>query len=187
MIEVEIKLPIKERPSIESRLLELGFVCGNLVKESDTYFNSKERDIRKRGEALRIRRTDNQTTGKRSAVITFKGQKSDSVSMTRKELETGVENPDICEEIFLAVGLEPVRPVVKLRQYYQRERMTACLDQVEGLGDFLELEILVEKESGKEEALREIEGALEALGYHMSDTTRTSYLTMLQRAEGESL
>lgn len=185
MIEVEMKLPVKERASVELQLLELGFCRGDLVKESDTYFNSKEWDIRKRGEALRIRRIDNQTTGKDSSVITFKGRKSDSVSMTRKELETGVGNPDICEEIFLSVGLEPMRPVVKLRQYYYRDRMTACLDQVEGLGDFLELEILVTKESEKEEALGEIESTLGRLGYRVEDTTRTSYLTMLQRSDGE--
>lgn len=181
MIEVEIKLPIKERSSIESKLQKLEFLMGDLVEESDTYFNSKERDIRERGEAFRIRRIENKTTGAVSSVITFKGQKTDAVSMTRKELETGVEDPDICEEIFLSVGLEPVHPVVKLRKYYHRDRMTACLDQVEGLGDFLELEILVTDEDEKEEALREIEETLGELGYCMADTTRTSYLTMLQR------
>lgn len=181
MIEVEIKLPIKERPVIGSRLQEQGFIPGDLVKESDTYFTSKERDIRKRGEAFRIRRTENKTSGETSAVITFKGQKTDSVSMTRKELETGVEDPDICEEIFLSIGLEPMRPVVKLRQYYHRDHMTACMDRVEGLGDFLELEILAADENGKEEALAKIEDMLGKLGYGMEDTTRTSYLTMLQR------
>lgn len=184
MIEVEIKLPIKERSPIASKLLELEFLPGDLVKESDTYFNSEERDIRKRGEAFRIRRIENKTTGAVSSVLTFKGQKTDSVSMTRKELETGVENPDICEEIFLSIGLEAMRPVVKVRQYYHCGRMTACLDQVEGLGDFLELEILVTGESGKEEALSEIENTLEKLGYGMKDTTRTSYLTMIQRCGG---
>lgn len=180
MLEVEIKLPIKECSLTEAGLLEQGFGRGDLVKESDTYFNGKEHDIRARGEALRVRRTENHTTGKSSAVMTFKGPKSDSVSMTRKELETGIGDPDICEEIFLSVGLEPVRPVVKLRQYYHRGRMTACLDQVEGLGSFLELEILVDDEGEKEDALAEIEAVLGLLGYCMADTTRTSYLTMLQ-------
>lgn len=181
MIEVEIKLPVREISVIEAKLLKQEFRRGDLVQESDTYFNSRERDIKKRGEAFRIRRTDNKTTGSVSSAITFKGQKSDAVSMTRKELETGVENPDICEEIFRSIGLKPMRPVVKLRQYYHQGRMTACLDQVEGLGAFLELEILVAEESEKEEALHEIESALGTLGYRMADTTRTSYLTMLQR------
>lgn len=181
MIEVEIKLSIKDRSLTEAKLLEQGFRRGDLVKESDTYFNNPKRDIKKRGEAFRIRRTENKTAAEFSSVITFKGPKADNISMTRKELETGVEDPDICEEIFLSIGLEPMRPVVKLRQYYHRGRMTACLDRVERLGDFLELEILVDEEGGKEEALGEIESTLGKLGYRMADTTRTSYLTMLQR------
>lgn len=183
MIEVEIKLPLKGKISIESELLEQGFVRGDLVKEIDTYFNGKEHDFKKSGEAFRIRRIENQSTGTASSVITFKGQKSDLVSMTRKELETWIGDPDICEEIFSAIGLKPMRPVVKQRRYYHRNRMTACLDQVEGLGDFLELEILVAGEDEREGALSEIEAALGKIGYGMSDTTRISYLTMLERRE----
>lgn len=181
MTEVEIKLPIKDRESIETELGRQGFCAGDLVKETDTYFDGEEQHIRKKGEALRIRRTENQTAVSCSSVITFKGQKEDSVSMTRKELETGIGDPDVCEEIFKALGLKPIRPVVKLRRYYHRGRMTACVDQVEALGDFLELEILVEDEDERVQALGEIEKMLEKLGYSLADTTTTSYLTMLQR------
>ena len=38
--------------------------------------------------------------------------------------------------------------------------MTACLDQVDGLGDFLELEILIEEDENKENALQQIEISL---------------------------
>ena len=58
--------------------------------------------------------------------------------------------------------------------------MTACVDQVTGLGDFLELEIIVEDETRREAALREIEILLGKLGYTMQDTTRTSYLSMIE-------
>lgn len=183
MLEVEIKLPLKGKISIEAELLGQGFVRGELVKETDIYFNGKERDFKKRGEALRIRRIEHPSTGASTSVITFKGQKSDLVSMTREELEVGVEEPNICEEIFLAIGLQPMRPVVKQRQYYHRNRMTACLDQVEGLGDFLEIEILVAGEDEREEALGEIEDALGKIGYSMPDTVRTSYLSMLQKKD----
>lgn len=59
--------------------------------------------------------------------------------------------------------------------------MTACLDSVEGLGEYLELEILVEQEEDRQQALQQIEERLLSLGYSMQDTTRISYLSMLEK------
>ena len=59
--------------------------------------------------------------------------------------------------------------------------MTACLDSGEGLGEYLELEILVEQEEDRQQALQQIEERLLSLGYSMQDTTRISYLSMLEK------
>ena len=48
---------------------------------------------------------------------------------------------------------------------------------------YLELEILTDTEEKRTEALKQIEDVLEALGYSMEDTTRTSYLSMLMKKE----
>ena len=57
--------------------------------------------------------------------------------------------------------------------------MTACVDQVEGLGSFLELEILVNTLEEKESALQSIEALLLDMGSSLRKTTRKSYLAML--------
>lgn len=44
-----------------------------------------------------------------------------------------------------------------------------------------ELEILVSSEEEKDAALTQIENILDSLGYQISDTVRTSYLSMLQK------
>ena len=72
-----------------------------------------------------------------------------------------------------------VIPVEKVRHYFHRGRLTACVDQVTGLGDFLELEILTESEEGRSAALTEIEEVLRQIGHSMEDTTRISYLSQL--------
>ena len=69
--------------------------------------------------------------------------------------------------------------VEKLRQYYHRDNITACVDAVTNLGDYLELEIIVDEEEKREAALDQLEQILHTLGYSMQDTTRTSYLSML--------
>ena len=63
----------------------------------------------------------------------------------------------------------------------QNGSVTACLDYVHGLGEFLELEVLVSSEEEKDAALTQIENILNSLGYQISDTVRTSYLSMLQK------
>jgi len=49
------------------------------------------------------------------------------------------------------------------------------------LGEYLELEILVEQEEDRQQALQQIEERLLSLGYSMQDTTRISYLSMLEK------
>lgn len=181
MIEVEVKLPVRDIETLKQKLAAQGFLKGKSVKEEDIYFNSPVHDFRKRDEALRVRRVTMLKEGTSTSFLTYKGPKMDQVSMTRKELETGIEDMDIMRKVIHALGFELEYPVTKTREYYQKERMTACVDQVDFLGDFLELEVLVEEEAQREQALYIIEEMLKELGYEMADTTRTSYLTMLMK------
>ncbi len=181
MIEVEVKLPIFRRSITERALKEAGFAPGDLVRESDVYYTSDFHDFMAQDEALRIRECDNLTQISNKCILTYKGPKLDQVSMTRKELETRVDSMEDCNAILLALGYKALFPVNKLRQYYHKENITACLDQVEGLGSFLELEILVENESERENALKKIEIILNDLDLSLKESTTRSYLCMLQK------
>lgn len=182
MIEVEVKLPIPDPEGVKNRILEAGFKEQRFIEERDTYFDNARGDIRANGEALRVRETKDCRTGKKQAQINYKGKKLDTQTMTRRELETGVEDGVVCREILQAIGYSPAEPeVIKVRTMLQKDSVTACLDNVRGLGDFLELEILVEREEKKDAALGQIKVILNSLGYQVSDTVQTSYLSMLQR------
>lgn len=182
MIEVEVKLPIPDPEGVKNRILEAGFKEQRFIEERDTYFDNARGDIRANGEALRVRETKDCRTGKKQAQINYKGKKLDTQTMTRRELETGVEDGAVCREILQAIGYSPAEPeVIKVRTMLQKDSVTACLDNVRGLGDFLELEILVEREEKKDAALGQIKDILNSLGYQVSDSVQTSYLSMLQR------
>ena len=176
MIEVEIKLPIRTREAVEAVLQALGFTPSACFCEEDIYFDNDSGQIRKSEEALRVRTITDLQTGQKETVITFKG----------KELETGVADGEVCMQLLEALGFQAVRPKVKkTRQEYKRERMTACVDEVQELGTFLELEMVISEEESREEALQEIDRVLQRLGYNLKDTTRTSYLSMLQQVEDD--
>ena len=181
MIEVEIKIAVNNMFELENELKREGFVKADLVRETDIYFDNEAGSFRKSDKALRIRQCENMVSNEIISCITYKGPKLDHISMTRKEVEMRIEDAAAGKEILKELGYLPVQPVVKLRQYFQKENMTACLDQVEGLGDFLELEMIVEGDGEREEALAEIVKMLNVLGYGKEDIIRTSYLSMLQR------
>ena len=189
MIEVEIKLPLrqqenagKETDRIASALCGMGFRKAARFRQRDSYFDNGAGEIRAGGKALRIRETEDLLQGRVTAELNFKGPRMDQVSMTRQELETEVGQAETGRQILAALGYFPVPPeVVKERTEYRRENITACLDRVEGLGNFLELEIIVPEPEGATAALRRLEALLGELGYQMSDTVTRSYLSMLQK------
>lgn len=86
-VEVEIKLKIEDPEQLIEKLEGLGFIKGEQLLESDTYFTSENHDFVKLGEALRVRQIRNVDTDEISAVITYKGKKLDDRSIAREELE----------------------------------------------------------------------------------------------------
>lgn len=91
--------------------------------------------------------------------------------MTRQELETEVGDAKTARKILESIGFQPVIPVEKQRQYFHRENITACSDNIKDLGDYLELEILTDSEENRTVALQKIEDTLKQLGYSMQETT----------------
>ena len=179
MIEVEIKIRV-DLDNTEKALINNGFTRDTRVKETDIYFDNTAGDIRNNDTALRIRSVEYADSDSSMSYITFKGRRCDDVSMTRPEYETSFKHPAEMTKILDSLGYKPVDPaVIKDRIVYVKGSITACLDRVKGLGDFLELEIITGKDS-KNVALDRLWEMLEALGYDRKDTTTVSYLTMLQ-------
>ena len=188
MIEVEVKLPLRRQEKTEERdritvvLCSMGFRKAARFRQRDTYFDNEAGEIRGGGKALRIRETEDLMKGVVTAELNFKGPRMDQVSMTRQELETEVGQAETGRRILAALGFSPVLPeVVKERTEYRRKEITAALDRVEGLGDFLELEILADEETENGKVLQKLEELLGELGYQMGDTVTRSYLSMLQQ------
>ncbi len=180
MIEVEVKVSVKCIKAIEEKLQKASFIKAKCVKESDVYFDNSRNEIKNNDQALRIRSCKDLDEDVETCFMTFKGPKMDTISMTRKELEMQVECAEVGKEILVSLGYIQTYPVIKHRQYYHKNLMTACLDRVENLGDFLEFEIVVNREDEKPEALNQLMDMLKELGYGPEDIIRESYLSMLQ-------
>lgn len=186
MLEAEVKAILAGRTleELEAAALALGYRPRSVLRETDLYFNGDAHDFAAAGEALRLRTCE--TEGKGTEVLlTFKGPKQDLRSNSRTEYETAVGDGETAQALLEALGFHPACRVEKVRRELSLGEITLCLDQVTGLGDFLELELLC-REEDREAAVDRLLAALDELGIPRSALTRRSYLTMLLKRREEN-
>ena len=169
MIEIEIKARAGHR-QLKKLLADMGAVFTGVEDHSDTYYNAPHRDFAQTDEALRIRSVNGRS------VLTYKGQKLDSISKTREEFETEVDGNNTAS-ILKALGFFESGNVSKKREIFNKDDITIVLDSVQGLGEFVEVEIVAD--SDNDEAKIKLFAFLEELGIKQEDTIRTSYLEMV--------
>lgn len=180
MFEIEIKAKITDSQyDYVLKYLDKSFSYQGSVFEKDTYFNGIDRDFAKTDEAFRIRKEIKDD--KPQYLVTYKGAKLSKNIKVRKELETAVEDYDTFYEIITALGFKEVATVEKQRLYYKNDKYTATLDTVEGLGKFLELEIVADESEDYGIYTEKLFSLLNELGVDNSAATNTSYLEMLQK------
>lgn len=177
-LEVEQKHRIDDAAALESLLNGLGVVLGPPMEQSDQYFTHPSRDFAATDEALRIR------TLASGSFVTYKGPRLDSTTKTRRELELPLASTDASGSQFAqllnALGFTPLAIVHKQRRHFHMERdgweIEGALDDVEGVGHFVELELIVD-DSRLDEARAAIASLAAKLG--LSGSERRSYLEML--------
>lgn len=184
MLEIELKASLE--PRTVSRLkdrLDAEFSLLRTLSERDIYYNAPDRDFRQTDEALRIRR---QETDRVVTLLTYKGPKTDDLSNTRIELETELADDDKIHGILAALGYTLILTVDKQRLEYTGQTdlgpVTICLDQVEGLGAFIELEHLAPDDLSDEEresVRNRLLSLLDDLEVPGRSLTRQSYLELL--------
>jgi adenylate cyclase class 2 len=168
MIEVEVKA--RARPDTQEKILALGAVPLGMENHRDLYFNSPLRDFRQSDEALRIRIKEE------GARLTYKGPKLDSKTKSRLERTVQIDDPLEMEQILAALGFVLSAEVRKRRTKYILGPVIFALDEVDGLGSFLEVEARGEAdwETQKEMVL----SIFRALG--LGESIRSSYLELLE-------
>ena len=181
MLEVELKAALspEQAATLPAAVRELHFMEQGTVQETDVYFNAPDRDFQKSDEALRLRTVVTLPEGTAQTLVTYKGAKLDKTSSTRRELETAVEDFETMRQFFCALGYKPVFPVKKTRRSFTYGAKTVCLDSVDGLGDFMELETVLPDGSDRETAVQELLVLLDTLGVSREALTRKSYLELL--------
>ena len=93
---------------------------------------------------------------------------------TRIEKETGIDNFEKVREILLLLEFKEVLVVNKKRDLYKLNDTTVCIDYVNGLGIFIELEIM---SGNRDWAEKELLSIADKLG--LTKFEKKSYLELL--------
>ena len=141
-MEAEIKIPIDEiLPDIDPREYITEKIGPPIeeVYQNDLYFQNPIRNFSQTDEALRIREV--QIQNKRKIVeITYKGPKSGSELKIREELTIMTEKSEEAIQLFKRLGFKTVLEVTKKRVNWHYNTYVISLDNVRGLGRFIEIE-----------------------------------------------
>lgn len=176
MFEVEMKVRADHAP-VRDALVDADARPLGTVRQVDTYYDAPHRDFAATDEALRIRREHRH--GETTVALTYKGPKLDAESKSREEAETTVGDGETIDAILRGLGFDPAATVEKERHRYALGEYTVTLDDVTGLGEFVEIETDVESENAIERARESLQARLADLGLDPDDGIRTSYLGLL--------
>jgi adenylate cyclase class 2 len=186
MLEIEMKFPVDGLEQLEERVrCDLAAESVRRAREIDHYFQAPDRNFAETGEALRVRRVGF------AAFMTYKGPRLDTLAKTRPEIEVALREEegqaDRLLNLLARLGYRPIAVVDKTRHTFRLEcngfGVNICLDRVEELGSFAEIEVLAE-ESQFDKAQQAVMEVARQLG--LTRMERRSYLKLLLRAREKS-
>ena len=180
MIEVEVKAKIKDFKSLKRELKKIKALKMKEEHQEDIYFNSPIKDFAKTDEALRIRKISIEHDV--YTVITYKGPKIDNNSKTREEIEISIDDPYKISKLLENLGFKKSHIVIKNREIYELNEYTISLDDVEGLGPYMEIEIGLKDGNDFQPTLDKIYELYAKLGI-VDGFERMSYLELLEKSE----
>jgi adenylate cyclase class 2 len=162
MENVEIKARCADLAAMRRAVSAAGAVWERDIEQVDTYFRVQQG-------RFKLRRED----GGEQALIFYLRPDEDSPKLSRYELVRIDRDQPIGEMLERALGVKTV--VRKRRQLWRRDNIRIHLDEVEGLGTFIEFEVEVLPGRDLAACRRQAGQLLEQLGLTNADLIAGSY------------
>ena len=173
MREIEIKLRVNNLDELEKKLTESGLVISKEITQHDVIYAPGDNmdifyEVKEGNIVIRIR--DDNGVSK----LTLKQQRGHGLDKT--EYETKVEDRETMHQILLTLGWKPAVEVKKKRKKGKLGEYEICLDSVEQLGNYIELEKMVADDIADSEKIKkELFEALKPYGLTEKDEETKGY------------
>lgn len=143
-MEIEVKAKVRNPDALASKLREIGCVLNEPVVQDDCIYNKKGIDLKDHSHGTSVLRIREQ---KGRIVFTLKKNRSNDLDCIEKEIE--ITDKNTLEEIIELLDYEKTVEVHKKRQRGKYGDYEICLDEVEGLGFFIEVEKMSDEDGEK--------------------------------------
>jgi len=173
-IELECKIRVPSHAEVRRALETASAQRLRRVLETNRLFDRPDNALERSGRGLRIRTVEMLDGGsERPATLTFKGPVQSAQFKQREEIEVTVNDAAAMQRLLESLGFVAQIIFEKRRESWRLDECEIELDEVPGLGLFVEVEGLGE---------REISGVLRRLGLARHEQIKKSYVGMV--AEG---
>ncbi len=167
MLEKEFKFKIENKDEIIRKLFSLNFNDLGENKQEDIYFDTEDLKLFNQGKALRIRKEG------KHFYLTYKNKVIRKRPKIRKELTIRLNERQlrVMIEILNELGYNESLKIIKKRREFEKGKIKVAIDEVEGLGNFLEVEYESEKDAKE---------LLSNLGLKIKNAIGLTYAEMLK-------
>jgi predicted adenylyl cyclase CyaB len=170
---VEIKARVSDLAEVAAAVKALSTDLPQTIEQTDVFFPTREGRLKlrilspDRGELIYYQRPDQ--TGPKASTY--------SISATNE--------PSTLRAVLSAAYGEDI-VVQKVRMLFMLGRTRVHLDRVDNLGDFLELEVVLEEEDQIADGIEEAYAIMNKLGIRESDLIEGAYADLLKSREASS-
>lgn len=168
-MEVESKYRSPGNDKVEKALGKLG---AELVREEETediYFQHPGRDFGKTDEALRLRKREG------ASELTYKGPRMKlDHTKAREEVTLRTDDPLAAQRIVERLGFKEFMSIRKRRKNFKYDKIWIAVDVVDGLGEFVELELITEEPRRAEALIEQMRAELS-----LTDFEPKTYLELI--------
>jgi adenylate cyclase len=163
---IEIKAHARSFEDIKRRAEALSDTPVEAIRQEDIFFNTPRGRLK-----LRV------TPGERGQLIYYTRPDQEGPKRSDYQLFHTADPKDLKRVLELAYG---VRGIVRKTRYLYRVGQTRIhLDDVEGLGQFMELEVVLRDGQGDAEGQAIAQGLMASLGVEKSDLLEGAYMDLL--------
>ncbi|ALT80029.1 class IV adenylate cyclase [Paucibacter sp. KCTC 42545] len=163
---IEIKAHVKDLEAVAAAAAKLAGAAPSLIEQDDTFFSCPAGRLKLRSFV------------DGSGVLIFY-QRADQAGPKEcfYALSETADAASLRETLSLAYG--QVGRVRKLRRLFIVGRTRVHLDQVEGLGSFIELEVVLGEHEAAEQGVEQAHALMQQLGIASEDLLETAYVDLL--------
>lgn len=176
MREIELKFKVEDRNGLLDKLKDMNCEISEIFFQSDTIYVSDLTHVESVEGSIWLR------VRKENEKVELNLKKQCAKIQESKEIEFEVSSYEKANQLLETLGYQKWVVVNKKRRYSKYLNYNLCIDEVERLGTFLEIELLVEEED-KKDYIPDLLEVAKLFQLTESDIVNSHYDTMISKLE----